>query len=114
MVINNSLKGVLEGYAAGEISLEEAELLIGGLRLDMIGSCAKIDTGRNIRCGIPEVVLAENKDLPHLLSIVDKITQTNGRCLASRVTPAQAEELTKFAVEKATFTNTTPKGACSS
>ncbi len=110
MVINNSLKGVLEGYASGEISLEEAELLIGGLRLDMIGSCAKIDTGRNIRCGIPEVVLAENKDLPHLISIVDKITQANGRCLASRVTPAQAEELTKFAVEKGYIHEYNPEG----
>ncbi|MBP2134581.1 NCAIR mutase (PurE)-related protein [Methanomicrobium sp. W14] len=96
---NKTLKSVLESFKNGEISVEEAEVKIGGIRLDMIGECAKIDTGRNIRCGIPEVVLAENKDLDHLLAIVGKITEASGRCIASRVLPEQAESLEKFCNE---------------
>ena len=93
---NKTLKNVLESFRNGEISVDEAEEKIGGIRLDMIGECAKIDTGRNVRCGIPEVVLAENKDLNHLLAISEKITAASGRCIASRVTPVQAESLSEF------------------
>lgn len=93
---NKTLKSVLESFKNGEISADEAEEKIGGIRLDMIGECAKIDTGRNVRCGIPEVVLAENKDLSHLLAIAGRITAASGRCIASRVTPAQAESLSEF------------------
>ncbi|MBN2734981.1 MAG: nickel pincer cofactor biosynthesis protein LarB [Methanomicrobiaceae archaeon] len=96
MIRNKTLKEVLIRFKDGEISSEEAEDQISGIRLDMIGECAKIDTGRNIRCGIPEVVLAENKDLNHLLSIVEKITKASGRCIASRVLLEQAESLKEF------------------
>jgi len=93
---NKTLKSVLESFKNGELTFEEAEERIGGIRLDMIGECAKIDTGRNVRCGVPEVVLAENKDLDHLLSIVEKITSASGRCIASRVLKEQALSLTEF------------------
>ncbi|MDD4299976.1 MAG: nickel pincer cofactor biosynthesis protein LarB [Methanomicrobium sp.] len=97
---NKTLKSVLESFKKGELTFEEAEEKIGGIRLDMIGECAKIDTGRNIRCGIPEVVLAENKDMDHLLSIVERITAASGRCIASRVLLEQALSLEKLCGEK--------------
>jgi len=93
---NKTLKSVLLSFKNGEITIDEAEEKVGGIRLDMIGECAKIDTGRNIRCGIPEVVLAENKDMKHLLAIVEKITKSSGRCIASRVQPEQADALKEF------------------
>ena len=107
---NKTLKDVLLSFKNGEISPEEAEERIGGLRLEMVGECAIIDTGRNVRCGIPEVVLAENKDLNHLLSIVEKITEASGRCIASRVLPGQAESLTEFCRDKGYSYDYNPEG----
>ena len=59
---NQTLKEVLARYKKGEITLDSAAEEIEGVRLDHIGSIACMDTGRSVRCGMPEVVLAEGKD----------------------------------------------------
>ncbi|WOF15402.1 nickel pincer cofactor biosynthesis protein LarB [Methanoplanus sp. FWC-SCC4] len=93
---NQNLKDVLESFRSGDITLQEAETQISGLRLDIVGDYARIDSGRSVRCGIPEVVLAENKDTDHLLEIVEAMVTGNGRCIASRVLDFQAGELEKL------------------
>jgi pyridinium-3,5-biscarboxylic acid mononucleotide synthase len=80
-----ALQEVLERYRRGEISLESAAEAIEGLRLDRIGDFACIDLGRNIRCGMPEVVLAEGKDPGHLATIAIRHAQEAGRCVITRI-----------------------------
>lgn len=81
------LRDVLERYRKGEISLDEAESLIEGLRLEAVDNLACLDLGRSIRCGIPEVILAEGKEPHQLLLIAKKAVDAIGRCIISRISP---------------------------
>lgn len=98
MTAEKSLKEVLAAHAAGRLSTDDALDLISGLRIEQVGELARIDLGREMRCGIPEVVLAEGKETADLVSIMERHSAAAGRCLATRVTPAQAEEVGRAAV----------------
>jgi pyridinium-3,5-biscarboxylic acid mononucleotide synthase len=88
---NPTLKEVLDQYRNKQISLEDATGAIEGLRLERIGDFARIDLGRNVRCGMPEVILAEGKDPEHLSEIASRVATTVGRCILTRVSPGQVE-----------------------
>jgi NCAIR mutase (PurE)-related protein len=87
---NQSVQEILTRFKKGECSLDEAAQVIEGLRLEHIGDFACIDLGRGIRCGMPEVVLAEGKDIAHLSEIALRHAETTGRCVCTRVSPEQA------------------------
>lgn len=97
MTAEKSLKEVLAAHAAGRLSTDDAIDLISGLRIEQVGELARIDLGREMRCGIPEVVLAEGKETADLVSIMKHHSAAAGRCLATRVTPAQAEAVARAA-----------------
>ena len=97
MMPNPALQDVLSRYKRGDISLESAAEEIEGLRLDYIGDFACIDLGRAVRCGMPEVVLAEGKDPAHLAEIGIRHTENSGRCIITRVTPEQVVSIKKRA-----------------
>ena len=90
MPANQQLQDLLEQYRSGRITLESAAEAIEGLRLDRIGDFACIDLGRGVRCGMPEVVLAEGKDPLHLAEIVIRHATAAGRCVVTRVSADQA------------------------
>ena len=48
-----------------------------------------MDLGRNVRCGMPEVVLAEGKDPAHLAAIAIRHAQAAGRCVVTRISREQ-------------------------
>jgi len=91
------LRDVLARVRAGEISTEEAETEIAGLRIEQVGDIACIDIGRSIRCGIPEVVLAEGKKPSQLADISLAHVRSSGRCVVSRIDRDQAMILGKRA-----------------
>jgi hypothetical protein len=97
MMPNQTLQDVLSRYKNGDISLESAAEEIEGLRLDYIGDFACIDLGRAVRCGMPEVVLAEGKDPAHLSEIAIRHTENSGRCIITRVMPEQVVSIKKRA-----------------
>lgn len=85
MPANQALQDLLDQYKNGGISVEDAARAIEGLRLDRIGDFACMDLGRNVRCGMPEVVLAEGKEPAHLATIAIRHAQAAGRCLITRI-----------------------------
>jgi NCAIR mutase (PurE)-related protein len=97
MIPNPTLQDVLSRYKSGDISLESAAEEIEGLRLDYIGDFACIDLGRAVRCGMPEVVLAEGKDPAHLAEIAIRYAEATGRCIITRVIPEQVVSIKKRA-----------------
>lgn len=99
MSSDKDLRGVLDAYAAGKLSLDDTIERISGLRIAKVGELARIDLGREVRCGIPEVVLAEGKDTQDLVEIMLRHTRAAGRCLATRVSDAQAEAVEEAAVK---------------
>ena len=90
---NQTLKDILTRYRKGEITLDSAAEEIDGVRLDHIGDIACMDTGRSVRCGMPEVVLAEGKDAGHLTTIALQHAETTGRCIITRMPPDQVTSL---------------------
>jgi len=100
MVPNPTLQEVLSRYKSGDISLESAAEEIEGIRLDHIGEFACIDLGRAMRCGMPEVVLAEGKDPAHLAQIAVRHAEATGRCIITRVMPEQVVSIKNFAENK--------------
>ena len=104
MVPNPTLQDVLSRYKSGDISLERASEEIEGLRFDHIGDFACIDLGRSMRCGMPEVVLAEGKDPAHLAQIALNHAEATGRCIITRVIPEQVVSIKKIAESKGIVT----------
>ena len=97
MIPNPTLQDVLSRYKSGDISLESAAEEIEGIRLDHIGDFACLDLGRAMRCGMPEVVLAEGKDSAHLAQIAVRHAEATGRCIITRVIPEQVVSIKNFA-----------------
>ncbi|MDD1666675.1 MAG: nickel pincer cofactor biosynthesis protein LarB [Methanomicrobiales archaeon] len=93
MLPHATLLGLLEAYRRGELSREEAAGQIEGLRIEQLGEYARLDLGRAARCGVPEVILAEGKDPARLAEIVVRAVASLGRCIVTRVSPEQAEEV---------------------
>ncbi len=102
---NQTLKEVLARYKNGEITLDSAAEEIEGVRLDHIGTIACMDTGRSVRCGMPEVVLAEGKDSPHLASIVIQHAESTGRCIITRIIPDQVTTIENLARNRGLHTH---------
>jgi NCAIR mutase (PurE)-related protein len=88
-----SLKDVLRAFQQGEISMADAEQLIAGMRVEMVGECARLDMGRSVRCGMPEVILGEGKEPDQLLQIARRYVEITGRCVVTRVAPELALRL---------------------
>ncbi|MEN6341676.1 MAG: nickel pincer cofactor biosynthesis protein LarB [Methanospirillum sp.] len=99
MPANRTLRGLLERYRAGEIPLDEAAQEIEGLRLEAVGELALIDLGRELRCGLPEAVLAEGKTASQLAAIVAAQATSAGRCLVTRVSDEQAAAVREAAAD---------------
>ena len=54
------------------------------LAIRRTGRLARLDIGREIRKGLPEVILAEGKDAADLAAIVEAMVKGSGRALVSR------------------------------
>ena len=52
------LKEILETLSQGKISVAKAQKLLSIYSIEKIEDFAKIDTGRKIRNGVPEVIFA--------------------------------------------------------
>ena len=87
------LRRILEMVSRGELSVDEAERRLRVLAIEEIGELAKIDVGRELRRGIPEIILAEGKDPQLLAEIALKMLRRSGRAIISRVDWSQVEAL---------------------
>ncbi len=87
------MRKTLERLAKGEITVEEAEKILNILAIEEVESIAKLDVGREMRKGIPEVILGEGKQLKEVENIARKMLEKNGRVIISRVGSELGEAL---------------------
>lgn len=85
------IREILEGVKAGRLSLEEAEKLLKLLAIQEVGEAAKLDVGRELRRGVPEIVYAESKTKEHLIRIVSEALKERDRVIVSRLEPKLAK-----------------------
>lgn len=81
----SGIREVLYAVRNGEITPEDAESLLNMTRIEAVSELAKLDIGRSVRCGLPEIVLAEGKTPEDLAEIAIKMAESAGRCIVSRV-----------------------------
>lgn len=88
----NALKNLLSELQAGRLSVEEGVERLSTLPFEDVG-VALIDHHRELRQGVPEVVLGERKSAEQLLAIVGGMKEHGGNVLATRVAPEKAQAL---------------------
>lgn len=80
------MKDVLRRLLAGEVTEDEAVAELRRLQLDELGGRAKLDLGRFLRRGIPEVVLAVGKAPADAAHLAIAMAGQQGQGLISRMT----------------------------
>jgi hypothetical protein len=80
----SDLKRILERVANKEVSPTDAEKMLKILALEELGSIAKLDVGRELRKGIPEIVFAGGKTAKDVVDISFKMLEKTGRVIISR------------------------------
>jgi len=78
------LRETLEKLAKGEISLAEAERIIKALTIQEVGNLARLDTGRECRRNLPEIIIAEGKSPDDVVKIAAGMLSERGRAIISR------------------------------
>ena len=76
---------ILESLKSGDISVAEAGRMISLHSIEEIEGFAKIDIGRSTRRGIPEVILAETKELGQTEEIIKRSLEKADYVLVSRI-----------------------------
>jgi NCAIR mutase (PurE)-related protein len=88
---------VLNSLKKGDIGVAEAKKLLSLYSIEKIEEFAKIDIGRKYRKGIPEVVLAERKQLDEVKKIMLKVLSRSDSVLISRIPEKHYKKVVYFA-----------------
>ncbi|HSS92539.1 MAG TPA: nickel pincer cofactor biosynthesis protein LarB [Candidatus Dormibacteraeota bacterium] len=91
------MRDVLRRLIAGELTEDEALSELRSLQLDELSGRAKLDLGRFMRRGIPEVVLAAGKAPDDAARLAVTLAQRQGQGLISRMTAAHRDALLRAA-----------------
>ncbi|MGI9567151.1 MAG: nickel pincer cofactor biosynthesis protein LarB [Nitrosopumilus sp.] len=87
---------ILESLKANKISIENAKKLLSLYSIEEVEEFAKIDINRRIRKGIPEIVLAETKELEEIKKIIKKTLEKTNSVLVSRITKEDYPKILTF------------------
>ena len=91
------MRDVLRRLVAGELTEEQALAELRRVQLDELEGRARLDLGRYLRRGIPEVVLAAGKTPDDTARLVMAMAEQRGQGLVSRMTNEHREALAKAA-----------------
>jgi NCAIR mutase (PurE)-related protein len=91
----SDLRTILEKFAKGAITFEEAQKAIAIHSVEHVGDgIAKLDVGREMRKGLPEIIFAERKEYADTIRIAQAAVRRNGQVIVSR---AKKRDLKKLA-----------------
>lgn len=89
---SKALQMLLEGVAAGQISIDDARHQLQVAPFKDLGY-AKVDTHRGIRQGVPEVVYGEGKTAEHIAGICTELFKSGQNCVLVTRLDAQKASL---------------------
>lgn len=79
------LREILEKFAKGAITADEAQKEISIHSIEHVQGIAKLDVGRERRRGLPEIIFAERKEYADTVRIAQAAARRNGQVVVSRV-----------------------------
>lgn len=106
------LRDILERLIKGSISIDDAEKLLRTQTIDEISNIAKLDINRDLRGGIPEIILAEGKTNEDLSNITKSMLKEKGRTIISRANKEQLEFVRKTAPKNSIINIHQKAGMC--
>ncbi len=86
------MKEILQRLVDGKISIAQAEKMLKVSNIHEIEDFARLDTARNLRTGIPEVIFAENKDDEDLKKIIMQCAPM-GHLMVTRLSQKRYESI---------------------
>ena len=95
-----SLRDILEKVSRKEITPAEAEKMLRLFAVDELGCLAKLDGNRELRKGVPEIVLAEGKTPSDVVEICQVMLANNGRVIVSRCTKDHFQTIKGITVDE--------------
>lgn len=87
---------ILESLKLGKLTVSQAKKMLSIYSIEKIQDFAKLDVGRKLRRGIPEVVFAEKKQLTEIKKIILGATNKSGSILVSRINKDDYEKILSF------------------
>ncbi|MCP8322989.1 MAG: nickel pincer cofactor biosynthesis protein LarB [Candidatus Methylarchaceae archaeon HK02M2] len=90
------MRKILEKLAKGEISIDEAETMLKLSAIEEISNIAKVDISRELRRGIPEIILATGKLPEETARIALHLTNKKGRAIISRADDDSIKAINKI------------------
>lgn len=81
------LKDLLKSIQSGQTSVEAAMEKLKTLSFEPLAGLANLDHHRELRTGVPEVILGQGKTPQQVAEIFQRLASSNGRALATRVQP---------------------------
>jgi pyridinium-3,5-biscarboxylic acid mononucleotide synthase len=87
-----TVKKLLRSVQTGEVTVETALGRLRHLPFESLGF-AHIDHHRSLRCGFPEVIFCQNKTIPQVEAIFEKLAGAGGNVLATRATTEMFERI---------------------
>lgn len=106
------LEEILNSLRSKKLTVPEAQKLLSLYSIEKIENIAQIDIGRQKRRGIPEVVLAEKKQLGETKKILKKILTKANSVLVSRIPKNDYKKILDY-VKKSGFKSSVGKNSTS-
>ncbi len=97
------MRDILKKVARGEILPAEAEKLLRVLTVREVGNLARLDTGRDYRKGMPEVIIADGKTPQDVVEIALAALSEKGRAIISRAGRHHIRAIKKASAAGVTF-----------
>lgn len=92
-------RDILESLRTGKITSADAEKLLSIYAVEEVEDFARLDVGRVMRKGIPEVVFAESKKTDEIKKIIKVILGRAGLVLVSRIRDADYDGIIAYGNE---------------
>jgi NCAIR mutase (PurE)-related protein len=90
------VKDILDKLAKGRITSEEAQRMLALHSIEYVEDLAKLDVGRDMRRGMPEVVFAQSKSYSDLTKIARAALKRKGSVIISRINNSDMKRLARL------------------